>query len=57
MLDLERLTRQQALLLQQQQRNRDSGFQLSSIKSLHSTPNNMTPMMKYDPKYDPQQLR
>ena len=58
-LDLERLTRQQALLLQQQQRNRDSGFQLSSahaIKSLHSTPNNMTPMMKYDPKYDPQQL-
>ena len=57
--DLERLTRQQALLLQQQQRNRDSGFQLSSahaIKSLHSTPNNMTPMMKYDPKYDPQQL-
>ena len=59
MLDLERLTRQQALLLQQQQRNRDSGFQLSSahaIKSLHSTPNNMTPMMKYDPKYDPQQL-
>ena len=46
-LDLERLTRQQALLLQQQQRNRDSGFQLSSAHAIKDRRNDRIEMPIY----------